>query len=192
MGNGERHVNARPSQLDVEEQVNDLLAQIKKKERSKQGSRVTRQCRRKIMALTAMWTHGNAVIPETPELLDKITHLGFGTQVQLRRDTDQWFHVPMPSPVILGGVRPKLQRVIILGRSSISDYIRRVHIFDGSTRVQDHSVLICGDKLEFNPDSVVNANNLPIAKGLGISMLVDGSASASASYFFAAFGADWE
>ncbi|WP_187644955.1 hypothetical protein [Paenibacillus terrae] len=48
------------------------------------------------MAITAMWTHGNAVVPETPELLDQNTRFGFGTQVRLRRGTNQWFHAPMP------------------------------------------------------------------------------------------------
>ncbi|EOW9526596.1 DUF6623 family protein [Bacillus cytotoxicus] len=143
------------------------------------------------MALTAMWTHGNAVVPETPELLDRYTRLGFGTQVTLRRDTNQWFHVPMPSPVILSGVRPKLRRVIILGNSDVSSCIRRVHIFDGSNRMQDHSVLICGNKLEVKPQNTIQTGSLSIYYGLGISMFIE-SINFSASYFFAAFGADWE
>ncbi|WP_413789067.1 DUF6623 family protein [Bacillus kandeliae] len=148
------------------------------------------------MALTAMWTHGNAVVPETPELLDRFTRLGFGTQVTLRRGTNQWFHVPMPSPVLLGGVRPKLRRIFILGNSDVSSCIRRVHIFDGSTRVRDVPKLICGNKLAIGPDNTIEFGysgqpGLPIYYGLGITMFIE-SATFSASYFFAAFGADWE
>jgi hypothetical protein len=71
------------------------------------------------VALTAMWTHGNAVIPEIPERLEKITRFGFGTELKVRPNVGtQWVHVPMTSPVLLAGARPKLRRVLILSKSS--------------------------------------------------------------------------
>jgi hypothetical protein len=144
------------------------------------------------MALTALWTHGNAVIPESPQLLTTLNRFGFGTEVKAQQGVSKmWFHVPMPSPIILNGARPKLVRVILLGKTDITSCIRRVHIFDGSNRVQDQSVLICGDNLNFSDRCVVNTNNQPIFRGLGISMFVDAS-TVALSYFFAAFGADWE
>ncbi|MEV0612096.1 DUF6623 family protein [Nonomuraea sp. NPDC050404] len=142
------------------------------------------------MALTAMWTHGNAVIPETPHLLHECTRFGFGTQTKLHRGTKQWFHVAMPTPVILQGVRPRLKRVFILGRSDVSSCITRVHIFDNNNRVEDRGVLICGDKLQIKPDNTIELNH-PIFLGLGISMFID-SSTFEASFFFAGFGADWE
>jgi hypothetical protein len=142
------------------------------------------------MALTAMWAHGNAVIPETPELLHQCTRFGFGTQVKLHRGTKQWFHVPMPTPVILGGVRPKLKRVFILGHSDVSSCISRVHIFDNNNRVEDRGVLICGDKLQIKPDNTLLFDRT-IFFGLGITMFIE-SVTFEASFFFAGFGADWE
>jgi hypothetical protein len=145
-----------------------------------------------IMALTALWTHGNAVEPEAPQQLESITRFGFGTQVKARPGVSKmWFHVPMPTPPFLNGARPKLRRVILLGKSSESSCIRRVHIFDGNDRVQDKSVLICGDNLNFNDECVVQLGSQPIFKGLGISMFVDAS-TVPFDYFFGAFGADWE
>ncbi|MEI2358899.1 DUF6623 family protein [Mesobacillus zeae] len=139
-----------------------------------------------------MWTHGNAVIPETPELLDRFTRFGFGTQVNLKRGTNQWFHVPMPTPVLLGGVQPKLRRVFILGNSDVSSCIRRVHLFDGQNRVLDRAVLICGNKLAIRPENTITTGSgIHIFTGLGITMFIE-SPYASASYFFASFGADWE
>jgi hypothetical protein len=143
-----------------------------------------------IMALTAMWTHGNAVIPETPNLLSQNTHFGFGTQVKLNHGTTQWFHVPMPTPVILGGVRPKLKRIFILGTSDVSSCITRVHIFDNNNRMEDRGVLICGDKLTIKPENTLQLDRT-IFFGLGITMFID-SRNLEASYFFAGFGADWE
>ncbi len=99
----------------------------------------------------------------------------------------------MPTPVVLNGVRPKLVRIIILGKSAPSSVIRRVHVFDGSARLQDHATSIAGDRLEFSQSSVVNTGNVPILKGLGFSMFIESdSGSFEAEYFFAAFGADWE
>ena len=144
------------------------------------------------MALTALWTHGNAVIPERPDLLEEVSRFGFGTQVRMKPHTEQWFHVPMPSPVFLNGHRPKLLRVIILARSD-SVNIRKVHIFDGNDRQRERLVAIGGEKLSFNPDSVVDAANLEVFKGLGISMFLDNSTiPTSQSFFFGSFGADWE
>ncbi|MGI5271832.1 DUF6623 family protein [Nonomuraea sp. CA-218870] len=142
------------------------------------------------MALTAMWTHGNAVIPETPDLLLQCTRFGFGTQVKLKRGTQQWFHVPMPTPVILAGVRPRLKRIFILGNSDVSSCIRRVHIFDNTNRIEDRGVLICGNKLSITPDNTITMNH-GVSFGLGITMFID-SSSFEASYFFAGFGSDWE
>ncbi|MER6152584.1 hypothetical protein [Streptomyces hirsutus] len=145
------------------------------------------------MALTALWTHGNAVVPESPQQLEKFIQLGFGTDVTSKQGVPKmWFHVPMPTPPLLNGQRPKLKRVALLGKSGdVSSAIRRVHIFDGSDRVQDKGVLISGNNLNFNEGCVVQTGSQPIFKGLGISMFLDAS-SVPFSYFFAAFGADWE
>ena len=145
------------------------------------------------MALTALWTHGNAVVPESPQQLEKFARLGFGTDVTSKPGVStMWFHVPMPTPTLLNGQRPKLKRVILLGKSdNISVAIRRVHIFDGNDRVQDKGVLIAGDNLNINDECIVQTGNQAMFKGLGISMFLDAS-SIPISYFFAAFGADWE
>lgn len=142
------------------------------------------------MALTAMWVHGNAVVPETPHLLLQHTRFGFGTQVKLQSNTKQWFHVPMPTPVILGGVRPKLRRVFILGNSDVSSCIRKVHIYDNTNKIEDRNVLICGNKLSIGSENTIQLNHT-VFFGLGITMFID-STSFEASYFFAGFGADWE
>lgn len=145
------------------------------------------------MALTAMWTHGNAVIPEIPERLEKITRFGFGTELKVRPNVGtQWVHVPMPSPVLLAGARPKLRRVLILSKSSstVHQSFDRVHIFDGNDRVQElfHSETFSAD---LTRPKVYNTGQQSIFKALGISMQLPGS-SQPYTFFFAGFGADWE
>ncbi|MDL4814017.1 DUF6623 family protein [Actinomadura opuntiae] len=144
-----------------------------------------------MMALTALWTHGNAVVPETPHLLEEIAYRGFGAYVRLQRGTQQWFHVPMPTPVFIRDSRPKVRKIMILGKSDVSSCIRKVHVFDNAKRVEDHSVTICGDKLALSSGNTIWPNDLTIYFGLGISMLIDAQ-TFSAEFNFAGFGADWE
>ncbi|OAB43234.1 hypothetical protein PGLA_09580 [Paenibacillus glacialis] len=157
------------------------------------------------MVFTALWTHGNAVVPESPEQLDQFTRYGFGTQVQTKTGTNHWFHVPMPSPVLTGTYRPKLLRVFILSNSDISSCISKVHIYDGSRLVTERNPLICGNKLTIQNDNAIHFATppsgpggiipafpgLPIYYGLGITMLID-AGTFPKRFFFAAFGADWE
>ncbi|MEV0388180.1 DUF6623 family protein [Nonomuraea sp. NPDC050643] len=141
------------------------------------------------MALTAWWIHGNAVVPETPHLVQTVK-FGFGTQFKLQRGTQQWFHVPMPTPVILGGARPKLKRIFILGQSDVSSCITKVHIYDNTNRVEERTPTICGDLLAIKPQNTIQLNHT-IFFGLGITMFID-SRNFDASFFFAGFGSDWE
>ncbi|MBB3724448.1 DUF6623 family protein [Nonomuraea dietziae] len=142
------------------------------------------------MALTAMWTHGNAVIPETPELLNECKRFGFGTQVKLKRNTKQWFHVPMPTPVFLGGARQKLKRIFILSNSTAgNECITRVHIFDNNNLIADRGVFICGNRLTISSSNTILMDHT-INFGLSVTMFID--AVFDVTFFFAGFGADWE
>jgi hypothetical protein len=154
------------------------------------------------MAITAMWTHGNVVVPEFPEQLDQFTRFGFGTQVQTKRGTNHWFHAPLPTPVLIGGHQPRLKRVFILANSTISDCVRKVHIYDGAKLVQERNVFICGNKLTIQRDNTIDftspaSGTIPafpgifIFNGLGITMHIDAGTTPK-RFFFAAFGADWE
>ncbi|WP_265939435.1 DUF6623 family protein [Bacillus thuringiensis] len=149
------------------------------------------------MAITAMWTHGNVVVSETPEGLTQFTRFGFGTQVRTKTGTNHWFHAPMPTPVLQNGYRPKLKQVFILGNSSISSCIRMVHLYDGVNKVREQAVFICGNKLAIQPDNTISvgtvgtAQGLNIFTGLSISMLIE-AGSHPKDFFFSAFGSDWE
>ncbi|WP_348623022.1 DUF6623 family protein [Paenibacillus peoriae] len=149
------------------------------------------------MAITAMWTHGNSVVPETPEGLTQFTRFGFGTQIQTKTGTNHWFHVPIPTPVLIGGYQPKLKRVFILGNSSVSSCIRMVHLYDGVNKVREQAVYICGNKLAIRPENTITvgtvgtALGLSIFTGLSISMFIE-AGTFPKDFFFSAFGSDWE
>jgi hypothetical protein len=91
----------------------------------------------------ASWVHGSALVMETPPVDDgavsAINHFGWGTQITMRPGDSRWFHIAIPTPVILNGVRMKLLRVFLQWQqirgfpnsSSISD----AHLWDGQTRI---------------------------------------------------------
>jgi hypothetical protein len=48
---------------------------------------------------------------------------------------ETWFHIPLPTPVIVGDRRTTLQRVFLLFRSD-GGRIENVHVYDGSSQIQ--------------------------------------------------------
>lgn len=107
--------------------------------------------------LTASWAHGNAVVAEQPPGYENdggafgfgglfsLNHFGWGTQIAMRPGFGSWFHIPIPTPVILDGKRMKLIRVF-LQWSQIAGYahsgsISDAHLWDGQTRVAAKSRL---------------------------------------------------
>lgn len=88
------------------------------------------------MAMHASWVHGNALTVESPENLARVGHYGWGADMLIRPGKGSWFHIPLPTPVIVGDVRTRLQRVFLLFKS-VSGSIRDVHVYDGSSKPQE-------------------------------------------------------
>jgi hypothetical protein len=95
---------------------------------------------------TASWVHGNAVVMElTPDDggVFEFNHFGWGTQITMRPGFSRWFHISIPTPVILDGKRMKLLRVFLqfsqirgqAGSGSIVD----AHLWDGQNRIAKES-----------------------------------------------------
>ena len=47
-----------------------------------------------------------------------------------------WFHIALPTPVIVGDVRSQLQKVFLLFDGQ-GGQIHEVHVYDGSSKVQE-------------------------------------------------------
>lgn len=47
------------------------------------------------------WIHGVSTFVEDPVPVTLMVHAGYGTLVQQPAGTDNWFHIPLPSPTIL-------------------------------------------------------------------------------------------
>jgi hypothetical protein len=53
-----------------------------------------------------------------------------------------WFHIPVPTPVIVGDKRTTIQKLFLLFETPVGQgEIRNVHIYDGSAKVQEFNGL---------------------------------------------------
>ncbi len=130
------------------------------------------------MSLTASWVHGNALTVENPERLTSFKHWGWGTVAWVKWNEGTWFHVPLPTPVILNDKRSSLLRVFLMFETEYGS-IQEVDVYDGMSNVQQFTHLSLEGEHRFQLDGA-NTFNLdkphPVVFGIGV------------SFFFKTFG----
>jgi len=122
------------------------------------------------MGFYASWVHGNALTVESPENLDRNGHFGWGADMQVKPGKSSWFHIPLPTPVILSDARSNLIRVFLMFKSEQGS-IRNVHVYDGSSKVQEFNDLLITGEHRINLDSVNTfnlANPHSVIYGIGV------------------------
>ncbi|MBS0122852.1 hypothetical protein KB874_01805 [Aestuariicoccus sp. KMU-90] len=157
------------------------------------------------MIKRAVWVHGNAVVAERPKDLTEEIRIGWGSKFQLRAGTRNWFHVSIPTPVLIDDVRPKLARVFVLFKTSkpesggvfIGSTLEKLHVYDGHNRV----AAITGMRTGNHANAIDSANTwefdapLSIFSGLGLSMEISaaqvGTDTTPQPVEFATIGADF-
>ena len=151
--------------------------------------------------VTAIWTHGNAVVAEHPEHLLALDYRGWGPEFQVERGTTSWFHVAIPTPLILANQRAQLVRIFLCFNTPERDgHISEVHVYDGADRVQVFENLFLVGDCRTSLMSGLNTFPLPsprlLYRGLGLSFLYQAASCAREpcppSYLsIAAAGADF-
>jgi hypothetical protein len=131
--------------------------------------------------VTAIWTHGNAVVAEHPEHLLALDYRGWGPEFQLKRETQSWFHLAVPTPLILANQRTQLVRIFLCFNTPERDgRISEIHVYDGSDRVQVFEHLFLSGDRRTSLMNEQNAFALPsprlLYRGLGISFLYQAAA----------------
>lgn len=123
------------------------------------------------MALHASWIHGNALTVENPGNLDRVGYFGWGADMSVKPGQSCWFHIPLATPVIVGDVRAKVQRLFLMFHTTEGS-IRNVHIYDGSSIVEEMNGLMLEGEHRISLDSE-NTFNLrrphTAVYGIGIS-----------------------
>lgn len=123
------------------------------------------------MGFHASWVHGNALTVESPENLNRVGHFGWGADMSVKPGKESWFHIALPTPVIVSDVRSNLIRVFLMFESELGS-IRNVHVYDGSFKIQEFNDLMSEGEHRLGLDGM-NTFNLAqphsVAFGIGVS-----------------------
>jgi Family of unknown function (DUF6623) len=130
------------------------------------------------MALHASWVHGNALTVESPENLEKGSYFGWGADLAVIPGKNSWFHIPLPTPVIIGDKRATVQKFFLLFKTDGgAGNIRSTHIYDGAFKVQEFNGLdLQGDHLVLDQkNTFILAQPHTVAWGMCISFFFQAS-----------------
>jgi hypothetical protein len=135
----------------------------------------------------ASWIHGNAfAVPEAPGFQNLQVggipwtdivglHRGWGQTWRGKQASRNWFHVAIPTPVIVDDTRLRLDKVFVLFNAGVSCDVTDVHVWDGPRQVQtfgtfrrtgDHCGALDGD------NTFDISGNPEVFLGVGVSVFV--------------------
>ena len=119
----------------------------------------------------SVWTHGNALVVESPESLSSPGNYGWGADVDIKPGKSSWFHIPLSSPQMLNSQPARLVRAYLFF-NAFNCSIRNIHIYDGSFKVHSYDNLFLENDHRHNKDPE-NTFILPqehtVKTGIGIS-----------------------
>lgn len=135
------------------------------------------------MPKTAIWVHGNIAQAEMPLGSPELASFGrygarrgWGTTFYSTFEAwSTWFHFPMPTPVILNDIRPRLTKTFAFYQTHCAK-ITHIHIYDGPEKVKSFDGLSCSGDHKAGPSASntwVITPPITILYGLGISVGVD-------------------
>ena len=88
----------------------------------------------------AAWLHGHALEVEFPDRLTRQWRAGFYQRLEGAAGSENWCHLAIPTPVVVFDRRLKVDSVMRY-RAAGGALVHAVHVFDGETRIADHSGL---------------------------------------------------
>lgn len=103
------------------------------------------------------WNHGVATILERPDLAKKVQHrTDIGTLVEQDANTDGWFHIPIPTPSVLGDdTTINFMLFALVATVNENAKIDQIHVRRGKDLVFSKSVSFVGttvNQVFDNPD----------------------------------------
>ena len=87
----------------------------------------------------ASWAHGTDLKIEVQANVESVRSYGFFTRVVGKPNTTNWYHLPIPTPVITHGNRLAIARAMLrFVTGGPSATVRDVHVYDGEARIAAH------------------------------------------------------
>lgn len=126
------------------------------------------------MGKHAFWVHGNNFRAQREGYFVSKIRKGWGAT--FRTHGAEWFHICIPTPVILGSVDSKLKKVFVFYQTVGSSMITALHVWDGAQKIASFDGLQhAGEHYKkLDSDNTWAMPKLPHVKyGLGLSVHVD-------------------
>ncbi len=129
----------------------------------------------------AMWVHGNIVEAEYLDRLQSWIRRGWGTHFIGKPGTDNWFHFPITTPVILDGNPLRVAKVFVFYDTHLvtaaGPIITDIHVYDGLNKVKEFNRLPnlagkCDTAVVDGKNGFVVTPPIGIAFGLSLSVHV--------------------
>lgn len=117
----------------------------------------------------ANWAHGTDLQIELDSRVEAIRRYGFFTRVIGKPNTTNWYHLPIPTPVITHGNRLAIARAMLrFITGGTSAVVRDVHIYDGSSRIAAHNSVNLSGSQPFAAFGVAHKPNVFWGTGISI------------------------
>jgi hypothetical protein len=88
----------------------------------------------------ASWIHGHSMQIEYPDRIASERRTGFSINVEGKSGTSNWFHLAIPTPVIIDDVRMRAESVMLRFKTgSVDAFVRDVHVYDGDRLIAAHN-----------------------------------------------------
>lgn len=87
-----------------------------------------------------MWIHGHSTRVEYPDRMTSTVRKGSHIQLNGESGSENWFHIAVPTAVIVDGNRLCVDSVMLRFRTNGAT-ITAVHVYDGANRIATHNGL---------------------------------------------------
>jgi len=161
------------------------------------GATTTPEAQAQGGTLNAVWVHGTAVEAEDLGALNRIQRVGWGTLFRGKPKVFTWFHISIPTPVIINDVRPRLEKIFVFYKTNGAS-IRKVHVYDGLRMIKAFDNLwLEGDRSGNIAPANTWAFDRPITLGfslglsLGVQFAVGFDSVVTTEILFTTAGADF-
>jgi len=122
----------------------------------------------------ASWVHGTAFDCERRSDVHAVERLGWGTRYSADLGRSLWFHIQIPTPVLIDEIRPVCSKVFLLYETA-GCRLRALHVYDGANKILEISNLSGSG----NQKESLNSSNSwllfpcpTVQSGLGLSALI--------------------
>lgn len=127
----------------------------------------------------ASWAHGTDLQIEVDSAVESVRRYGFYTRVVGRANTTNWYHLPIPTPVITKGNRLAAARAMLrFVTGGPNAVVRDVHVYDGSSRIAAHQFVNLSGSQPFAVFGVAHKPDVFWGTGISIGVRTGGGTAA--------------